>query len=83
MIPDIFLNLFYSFITFFVNLLPVASISSTVTTGINTFFNNVNQYNSIFPIDTAVTIMGLIVAFYVAVLLWDMVKWVIHLVRGN
>lgn len=83
MIPDLFINLFYHFVTFFVNLLPVASLSTTVTTGITTFFNNVYQFNGIFPIDTAITIIGLTLGLFGIVFLWDMVKWIIHLIRGN
>ena len=83
MIVDVFLNLFYTFCNYLVSLLPKTGFPTSVNTGISNFFTSVYQYNSIFPIDTAITILSLTAGFFGLVMLWEIIKWIIHLVRGN
>ena len=64
-------------------LLPSSSLSSDVSSTLNTFFNQVYAWNVVFPFDTAFTVLGWTVIFWGLVLTWDFAKYILHLIRGN
>jgi len=83
MITGLLLSIFLSFLNFVLGLLPTASLSSSITTGLTNFTSYVLQFNGFFPVDTAITLVGYAVAFWVLVFGFDFFKWLIHLIRGN
>jgi len=83
MITGLLLLILLSFLNFILGLFPVASVDSTVTSGVTSFVNYVYQFNGFFPVDTAITLIGLTVSFWILVFAFDFLKWVIHLIRGN
>lgn len=83
MLPNILISIFYTFAHALLSVLPQTGFPTTVTDSINGFFSGVYAYNSIFPIDTVITVIGLCATFFALVLGFEIVKWIIHLVRGN
>jgi len=83
MITGLLLTILLTFLNFILGLLPTASLNSSITTNFNAFISYVYQFNSIFPVDTAIVLVQYTVAFWVLVFLFDFLKWLIHLIRGN
>ena len=83
MIIGLLLSTILVFINFVFGLLPIADLPSGVITGINAFFASVYQFNSVFPIDTAITLLVFTAGFWAVIFLWDFFRWLIHLIRGN
>lgn len=83
MIITILLRIYLAFISFLVGTLPTGGLPSGVSSGITGFFQYVYQFNNIFPIDTALTLLGFTAIFWGIIFSWDLVKWMIHLIRGN
>lgn len=69
--------------TFLISYLPASNLPAGVSSGINSFVQTAYAYNSVLPIDTAIQILKWTVAFWAAIFVWDIIKWVIHLIRGN
>jgi len=83
MIIGALLSLLYYVFNFLLGLLPTAGFSTSITDGIHNFFAAVYSYNGFFPIDTAFTLIGFSVTFWLIVFSWDFIKWLTHLIRGN
>ena len=83
MIVGFFINLFYNFLGFLISLLPVTHLDSSIGTTIASFFASVYSFNSIFPVAETFTIIEWTFAFWAVVFLWDFIKWLMHLIRGN
>jgi len=83
MIIGFLLTIFLGFLNFVLGLFPTASLSTSITTGLTNFVNYIYQFNGFFPVDTAITLVGYAVAFWILVFTFDFFKWLIHLIRGN
>ena len=83
MITSLFINAFLGFFNFLVAFLPTGNFSVDVQNGITTFFNQAYAWNSIFPLDTAFTVLKWTVYFWGIIFLWDFSKYILHLIRGN
>jgi len=83
MITTLLLTVFLGFFNFIVALLPTTGLPAAVNTNVAAFFQSVYGYNHVFPIDTAITLIGYAAAFWVIILLWHILKFFVHLVRGN
>lgn len=83
MITGFFATIFYYFVHTLLSILPQVGFSATVQNKILAFFQYVYQYNSFFPIDEAIVVLQLAFVFFGFVLLFDIIKWLIHLIRGN
>jgi len=83
MITGLLITLFTGFINFVLGLLPSGGLNAAVNTNLQNFFQYVYQYNGFFPVDTALTLLGWSVGFWLLVFLFDFLKWLIHLIRGN
>jgi len=83
MITSLFLIIFLSFANFVIGFLPTGQFSETVFDSIESAFNTAYAYNSVFPLDTLFTVLGYSAVFWSAVYLWQGLKWLIHLIRGN
>jgi len=84
MILTFILNLFYVFINFVTGLLPNASsLPSAISSAFNYIFGFLWNFDNLVSVSLLFTLVGLFIAFEAAVLLFDMVVWVIHLIRGK
>lgn len=83
MILTLIFSVFFGFVNFCLNLFPTATLNSSISTGLTNFVAYAYQFNTFFPIDTAITLLGYAVGFWTLVFLWDILQWLIHLVRGN
>lgn len=84
MILTFILNLFYVFITFITGLLPNATaLPSAISSAFNYIFGFLWNFDNMVSVTLLFTLVGLFLAFEAAVLLFDMVVWVIHLIRGK
>lgn len=83
MIIGLILTTFTSFVDFVLLLFPVGTLDTSVNTTVQNFFQYVYQFNDIFPVDTAFRILEWVAIFWVLIFLFDFLKWLIHLVRGN
>jgi len=84
MILTFILNLFYVFINFVTGLLPNASaLPAAISNAFNYIFGFLWNFDNLVSVSTVFTILGLFIAFEAAVLLFDLVVWIIHLVRGK
>jgi len=83
MITSLLIQTLLIFFNFILGLLPTASLNSSITAGVTNFVNYVYQFNAFFPVDTAITLLSYTVAFWVIVFLWDFLKFLLHLIRGN
>jgi len=83
MIVDLLIAILTTIVNFFVNLLPTSSLPTDVTSGVSTFFASAWQYNSIFPVDTLFTLLGVSMTIMSIIFLWRGINYVISLVRGN
>jgi len=83
MILGLLITILLTFFNYIVGLLPTASLDSSVTSGITSFVNYIYQFNTFFPVDTAVLLLKYTAAFWLLVFTFDFFKWIIHLIRGN
>jgi hypothetical protein len=74
-------NFFYTVATYIIGLLPdLTDADLTNIENITNAFQNVRGYlltaNQFFPVDLAFTILGVIIAFEIALALWKLIRWV-------
>jgi len=83
MITSLILYVFSGFFQFFLSLLAGAVLAVGFQTQLQNFFQYVYQFNELFPIDTAFIILNYTVKFWLLVFAWQVLKFLIHLIRGN
>lgn len=83
MIVGFFLNIGYTIANFFVSLLPTVDFPSEISGALATVWGYVNEFSFIFPVGTLLTILGLAMAFHVAVMLWNLIHMVGGYIRGR
>lgn len=83
MLVDLLLFAVLGLINFLIDLLPSSVFSSSINTHIVNGLAQVYQFDAFFPIDYAFILIGATIVFWGIILLWDFIKWVIHLIRGN
>jgi len=80
----LFILVFGAFLLIILNLLPVATaLPSEFASSFSTLVSTMKAWDSIFPISELLTVVSLVVTFHIAVLLFKLFRWVIHLIRGN
>lgn len=80
----LFFIAFTSFLLIALNLLPDASpLSANFIDGFTSIVASMKAWDSIFPITQLLQVVALIATFHIAMLLFKMVRWSIHLVRGH
>lgn len=83
MITGFLLQIFYVLITFFFSFLPAITLPSGVTSAITTAFGFMNQFTFLFPLATLLSVVVIAISFHLALLTFDFVIWLIHLLRGR
>jgi len=83
MIVGFFLQIFYSIIHFFVDLLPVIAYPEQIDAAAKTAWGLINAFSYIFPVSTLAQVLGVALVFHGTVLVWRMSNWVLHLLRGH
>jgi hypothetical protein len=83
MITGALLTILSNFFSFMIGLLPQTGLPSAINSGLAAFFQSVYQYNGFFPIDTAIQVIGYAAVFWGIVVAWKIIKYFIHLIRGN
>jgi len=84
MILSFILNIFYIFITFVFGLLPVGdNLPTAFADGFRYLFGFLWNFDFLVSVSNVIVILSLTVGFQAAVLLFRLVSWVIHLIRGK
>jgi len=84
MIITLILNVFYVFIGFIISILPDAQIlPEAFATAFQWLFGLLWNFDSVVSVDTVITILGLSLAFQASILLFNLIVWIIHLIRGK
>lgn len=78
MIFSQFLNLIYYFLFGILSLLPTGELSTEITGSITTFFGYLKYIKPWFPVETLLTVLGLILATEIIILGYYLVMWIIH-----
>lgn len=82
---------FFLFFTFFIaifilllNFLPVAvPLSSTFSVSFATLVASMKAWNFILPIDELFQVFVFLIVFESLILLFKIIRWIVHLVRGH
>jgi len=83
MLTDAFLILFVLLLQAVVTALPVASAdASSFGTSLTTLFETAYSFNDIFPIDTLLTCLSLVIFVEVALFIFKGSNWLYNKVRG-
>lgn len=84
MITGFFLDILYAFISFLLGLLPLgSSIPASWATGIATVIADIRAFSFIVPLDVLFTCLSIAVVFHLFVFVWNLVHWVLSLIRGH
>jgi len=84
MIFSLLFNVIFIFITAFIAILPASSaLPSVIADGFNYIFGFLWNFDNLVSVQVIFTLVGLYIFFEASILLFDMVVWVIHLVRGK
>lgn len=81
MITGFFLQLFLSILAFIVGLLPTVGFPTQISAGILLFWSYVNLFSMVIPVGTIVLILGLMLMYQGAYLLWLFAHWIMRRFR--
>jgi len=83
MVIGFFLTVFYTFISFFVNILPTIAFPTGISDAILAIWYYINAYAYIFPVVTLLQVLGIAFIFHGAVLLWRLSHLGARYLRGR
>jgi len=84
MITSLFLNVVYSFLGYFIALLPLGSgFPASWTTGVYTIWAGINAFSFIVPVDVLLYALGIALTFHLFQFGWNFMHWIYGLLRGN
>lgn len=83
MITGFILSIFYSFLAFFIGLLPVIAFPSEITNAISTLWGYINAWSFLFPVSTLLAALTIAFVYHGVVLAWHFAELIAHYVRGN
>jgi len=84
MVLTLVLNLLYVFIAFILAILPASSaLPAIVGDAFNYIFGFLWNFDNLVSVSLLFNLAALYVFFEASILLFDMVIWVIHLIRGK
>jgi len=83
MITGFFLSIFTAIISFFVGFLPTVPIPAGVLNAFTSVWAFINAYSFLLPVNTMLEVLGIVMTYYVAILVFDIALWIIHLLRGR
>ena len=83
MIITLILMIILTLINFLLARLPASNLPDGFTSAVHDFLQSGYQFNSFLPIDTAYMLLAWTATFWGMVGIWYIIKWVIHLFRGN
>ena len=69
-------------VSLLIGFLPTGHLSSSFTSALTQLWGIINTFSYLIPVDTLLTLVGLVIAFDIAVLLWRVVNWVIRKIPG-
>lgn len=78
MITGFFLSILLTAVSFIVGLLPVIAFPAQITAGIVWFWSYVNLFSMVIPVQTIVTLIGVMTTYYVVKLLWQAFHWIMR-----
>jgi len=82
MIVGFILSLLYTMLAFFVGLLPTIAVPTGWTDALSLIWGYLNSFAFLFPVSTLVSVLGVAVAFHLALLGYDLALKVYHMIRG-
>jgi len=78
------LSLLHFLIISLINLLPLSTgFDANFQMSLSSFFESAYAWNEIFPIDTLLAILVLVVSFELSVFGYKVIRWIYHLIRGQ
>jgi len=83
MITGFFLSIFTAIISFFVGLLPTVPIPAGALNAFTSVWTFINAYSFLLPVSTMLEVLSIVMTYYVAILVFDIALWIIHLLRGR
>lgn len=78
MITQAILSIYYSMTNGLINLMPTFSVQQEVINGAQSFLQSMANINQIFPINTLITCLGIIIGYHMFTLGFYIVNWVIR-----
>jgi len=82
MIIGFFLQIFYMFLAFVINLLPVYAIPTGITQAIATIWGDINAWSFIFPVATLAQVLVVAMIFHGAIFAWHYFHLIFRKIRG-
>lgn len=82
MIPAFFLDLLYRFLNLLLGFLPSGSLPTEIGTSLTTIVGYMNTFNFFFPIQELFVLLGVALAFELALQVFYFANWVYHKIRG-
>lgn len=84
MIPGFFLNLLYYFLSFMISILPVGgTLPQSWVSSLLLMWGYAQSFSYVIPISTLLTVLSLAMTFHISIFAFRLVKWLVHLIRGN
>lgn len=83
MITGFFLNVLLVLLNFFFGLVPPFPMPAPVLSSLTFIVGLMNAWTWLFPVGTLLTVVGLSISFHLALVLFDLAIWIIHLIRGK
>lgn len=83
MIIGYLLIIINSAVVYFLSLLPIGGLPSEVVSAAQSLGGYMAAWNTILPVSTMITIVGLVVTMKIAVFSFRIGLYVVHLIRGS
>lgn len=82
MIIGYILSILYTILAFFVGILPTTSVPTGWLDALALIWGYLNSFTFLFPVSTLVSVLGVAVAFHLALLGYDLSLKVYKMIRG-
>lgn len=83
MISTFFLSVLYSFLAWFLSLLPIVVFPPQISQAITTMWGLLNAFSFLWPVATMVALFVLASVYYAIAFTVDISLWIIRFFRGN
>jgi len=83
MITGFFLQIFYTILEFFLNLLPVAPFPTEIGSAIAQTWGYIQAWSFLFPVSTLLAALGIAFTYHAAIFVWHLSHMVGGYIRGR
>jgi len=78
MITTFFVTIGANFYSILIGLLPTGTLPAGVSSSIVTIVSSMYRFNALLPVDTLFTVLAASMVFEGAMILWDIIHWIIR-----